>query len=57
MVGLLDSVRGYPRPEVWFIGLLLFSLEKRNNGFGEKIVKYLEDWIQPNVRLKSAWVL
>jgi len=45
MVGLLDAVRGYPKDEVWFIGLLLLLPDKRNNGLGEKVMKYFEDWI------------
>jgi len=45
LVGLLDAIRGYPKPEVWFIGLLLFLPDERNIGLGEKAMKYFEDWI------------
>jgi len=46
LTGLLDAVNGYPRAGVWFIGLLLFSPDKRNKGLGEKVVKSFENWIR-----------
>ena len=45
IVGLLDAIKGYPEPEIWFIGLLLFSPDNRNNGLGEMVMKYFEYWI------------
>lgn len=34
LVGVLDAIRDYPHPGIWWIGLLQFRLEWRGHGLG-----------------------
>ncbi len=45
LIGLLDAVNGYPKPGIWFIGLLLFSPDHRQKGLGKKTLEEFEKWI------------
>lgn len=38
-IGLLDTLRAYPDPTTWWIGVLLFVPESRSQGLGEKVVE------------------
>ena len=44
LVGLLDVVRNYPAPGVWFLGLLLLEPAQRGYGLGEKLYEAFERW-------------
>jgi GNAT superfamily N-acetyltransferase len=44
LVGLLDAVRDYPAPEVWFMGLLLLEPTRRGQRVGEQIYDAFEWW-------------
>lgn len=37
LAGVLDLIRDYPSPRVWWIGLLLLDPETRGKGLGERI--------------------
>jgi GNAT superfamily N-acetyltransferase len=39
MVGVLEGVRGYPEPGIWWIGLLLLTPETRNDALGHKMLE------------------
>jgi len=39
IVGLLDTLHGYPDGTTWWIGTLLFVPESRSQGLGEKVVQ------------------
>jgi GNAT superfamily N-acetyltransferase len=56
MVGLLDAVNGYPKPGIWFIGLLLFSPDHRKKGLGKKALNGFEEWILSQGLLRFVWV-
>jgi RimJ/RimL family protein N-acetyltransferase len=45
LVGLLDAMNGYPKPGIWFIGLLLFVPDERRKGYGEMVMKGFKKWI------------
>jgi GNAT superfamily N-acetyltransferase len=47
MVGLLDAVRAYPDPGVWFIGLMLIHPAQRGSGLGEHWLNAFEAWVVP----------
>ena len=42
VVGLIDGMRGYPNPSIWFIGLMLMVPEARSNGLGSLALAALE---------------
>jgi ribosomal protein S18 acetylase RimI-like enzyme len=42
----LDAVNGYPKPGIWFIGLLLFAPSQRRKSFGEMALKGFIKWIR-----------
>lgn len=44
LVGLLDAVRDYPEPGVWFLGLLLLRPEVRSHSLGAKVYRAFADW-------------
>lgn len=46
LVGLLDTVRGYPDETTWWIGLLLFIPEVRSQGLGQIIVESFAEYVQ-----------
>jgi ribosomal protein S18 acetylase RimI-like enzyme len=46
LTGLLDAVNGYPKPGIWFIGLLLFAPDLRGKGYGEMVLMCFKKWIQ-----------
>lgn len=45
LVGVLDTVRDYPRAAAWWIGLLLLAPGSRGHGLGEQVYKAFEHWI------------
>jgi len=46
LVGLLDVVRNYPAPGVWFLGLMLLEPAQRSQGLGKKLYEAFERWAQ-----------
>jgi ribosomal protein S18 acetylase RimI-like enzyme len=45
LVGVLDVLRDYPEPGVWFLGLLLFVPERRGRRLGEQVYGRFENWL------------
>jgi ribosomal protein S18 acetylase RimI-like enzyme len=48
LVGLLDVVRSYPEPKVWWIGLLMFLPEVRSQGMGRKVLEGFVEFVRAN---------
>lgn len=46
LLGVLETVRDYPQPGEWFIGLLLLDPACRGNGLGEKVCRAFEGWVR-----------
>ena len=46
LVGVLDVIRDHPRPEEWFLGLLLFGPSSRRHRLGDRVYHRLEEWIR-----------
>jgi ribosomal protein S18 acetylase RimI-like enzyme len=46
LVGLLDTLRGYPDEGTWWIGLLLLVPQVRSQGMGQKVVEALAGYAQ-----------
>jgi GNAT superfamily N-acetyltransferase len=46
LVGLLDTLRGYPQEGTWWIRLLLLEPQVRSQGLGEKVVQALAQYAQ-----------
>jgi GNAT superfamily N-acetyltransferase len=42
LVGVLDSIRGYPKPGWWTVGLLLVTPTARRQGVGSRLLRALE---------------
>lgn len=68
LVGVLDVMRGYPEPEMWFIGLFLVAPAQRGHGLGAGVIRAFEDWaagqgvravglgvVEPNVAAMRFW--
>jgi len=45
LVGALEMMRDYPKPDEWWIGMLMLEPQARGQGFGERICKMTFDWI------------
>ena len=48
LVGLLDTLRGYPDEKTWWIGLLLFTPEVRSQGLGRIVVQGFAEYVRAN---------
>jgi len=46
LVGMLDTLRGYPDETTWWIGLLLFTPETRSLGFGKKVTEGFAEYVR-----------
>jgi ribosomal protein S18 acetylase RimI-like enzyme len=46
LVGILDTMRGYPEKGVWWIGLLMFPPEIRSQGIGKKVLDGFDDYVR-----------
>jgi GNAT superfamily N-acetyltransferase len=43
--GMIDFVRGYPEPHVWYLGFIFLSKRVRGNGQGRRCLRALYDWV------------
>jgi len=48
LVGLLDVVRSYPEPNIWWIGLLMFLPEVRSQGMGRQVLEDFAEFVRAN---------
>ena len=46
LIGLLDTVHGYPDETTWWIGLLLFTPEVRSQGLGQTVVEGFAEYVR-----------
>ena len=46
MIGLLETLRGYPDEKTWWIGLLLFTPETRSQGIGQKVLHGFVEYVR-----------
>jgi len=46
LVGVLDVIRDYPRPQEWYLGLLLFGPSSRGRRLGDRVYHRLEEWVR-----------
>ena len=44
LIGILDSIRGYPAQGDWFIGLMVLDPAERGNGLGRSLLDAYESW-------------
>jgi len=45
LIGALEMLRDYPKPDEWWIGLLMLDPRARGHGLGERICRTTFDWI------------
>jgi GNAT superfamily N-acetyltransferase len=45
LIGLIDAIRDYPEPGVWFLGLMLLRPDERSQGTGEKVYAAFAEWV------------
>lgn len=43
--GLIDIIRGYPEPHIWYLGFLFLSKTVRGGGQGRRCLHALYDWV------------
>jgi len=48
LVGMLDTLSGYPDETTWWIGLLLFTPEVRSQGLGKKVTEGFAEHVRAN---------
>lgn len=41
LIGLIEGVYGYPKPDVWFLGLLMLHPDHRGRGLGAELIPNL----------------
>ena len=46
LVGVLDVIRDYPRPDEWYLGLLMFGPSFRGQKLGDRVYHRLEEWVR-----------
>jgi GNAT superfamily N-acetyltransferase len=44
--GMIDSVRGFPEPHVWYLGFIFLSMRVRGGGEGRRCLHALYDWVR-----------
>lgn len=45
LIGLIESIRGYPDDETWWIGLIMLAPEYRGQGLLNPLAQELERWV------------
>jgi ribosomal protein S18 acetylase RimI-like enzyme len=48
LIGILDLIKDYPKPDCWYVGLLLLDPAYRNKGFSSRFLTLLESTIKKN---------
>jgi GNAT superfamily N-acetyltransferase len=69
LIGLIDVMRGYPEPAIWFIGLMLIDAACQGQGTGAAVYHAFEQWasgqgargiglgvVEANERAHQFWV-
>ena len=46
LIGALDLLRDYPKPNEWYLGLLLLAPDMRKGGTGAKIIEAVRAWVR-----------
>jgi len=44
--GMIDIIRGYPEPHVWYLGFIFLSKRVRGGGEGRRCLRALYDWMR-----------
>jgi GNAT superfamily N-acetyltransferase len=44
--GMIDVIRGYPEPDVWYLGFIFLSKRVRGDGQGRRCLHALYDWVR-----------
>jgi diamine N-acetyltransferase len=44
--GMIDVIRGYPEPDVWYLGFIFLSVGVRGGGQGRRCLRALYDWVR-----------
>lgn len=44
--GLIDIIRGYPEPHIWYLGFTFLSKAVRGGGAGRRCLHALYDWVR-----------
>lgn len=44
LIALIEGIRGYPAPGMWWIGLMLVDPPRRGVGLGARVLQGFEDW-------------
>lgn len=55
LIGALEFLRDYPKPEEWWIGLLMLDPRVRNRGLGARVCRSTFDWIAREGG-KAVWI-
>jgi len=45
LIGVLEMLRDYPKPEEWWLALLMFDARARNRGLGARVCASTLEWI------------
>lgn len=45
-IGIIEGLRGYPSPDIWFLGLMLIIPSARSRGIGASALTELEDYVR-----------
>jgi len=45
LIGVLELIRDYPKPEEWWLALLMLDPAARNHGLGARVCESTVDWI------------
>ena len=44
--GMIDVIRGYPEPHIWYLGFIFLSKRVRGGGQGRRCLHALYDWVR-----------
>lgn len=45
LVGMIESIRHYPNPQTWWLGLMMLTPKQRGKGLGSAFYKAFERWV------------
>lgn len=46
LIGVIDLVRGYPEPDIWFLGLIFLAKHTRGQGLGTRVLDALSTHVR-----------